>query len=29
MLKRISIEGRVLFYPNDIRTLIDNKKLVG
>ncbi|CAH8281409.1 hypothetical protein EV196_11262 [Mariniflexile fucanivorans] len=29
LLKRISIQGRVLFYPNDIRTLIDNKKLVG
>ncbi|WP_445957864.1 helix-turn-helix transcriptional regulator [Yeosuana sp.] len=29
LLKRISIEGRVLFDPNDIRMLIDNKKLVG
>jgi predicted DNA-binding transcriptional regulator AlpA len=29
LLKRISIEGRVLFDPNDIRTLIDNKKLIG
>lgn len=27
LLKRISIGGRVLFDPNDIRTLIDNKKV--
>jgi len=27
LLNKISIGGRVLFDPNDIRTLIDNKKV--